>query len=169
MLSCVVYPWAPNLLFRNECTEIDTRVAVPASKNKGPLLGKSWIKKIFFVNYWTNRGPRNHVCWGGLHQNFEKRIAQEYVDLKSKLRHRFSNAVDVCLTADAWGSKKRNFLGVKAHCLEATSVRLLGRKRIPWSVVRCSAALACKRFVGIFCTYFLFSLAKPLDVLMFLL
>lgn len=30
-------------------------------------MGKSWTKKIFLVNYWTNKGPRNHVGWAYLH------------------------------------------------------------------------------------------------------
>jgi hypothetical protein len=35
----------------------------PASKNKVPLLGKCWTKKIFLVNYWSNIGPRSYVYW----------------------------------------------------------------------------------------------------------
>ena len=82
-------------------------------------------------------------------KTLKKTILQQNLNYKASLRKRFSNAVEVCLTADAWGSKRRSFLGVTAHWLES--------KGETGEMTRCSAALVCKRFQGKMETfYFLF-------------
>ncbi len=100
--TCQPLSTVENILFRNVCTEIDSRVNVVCTKT------------------------------------LKKTIVKEYLQVKTRLRERFRNAVDVCLTADVWGSKHRSFLGVTAHWIET----------VDGVIQRHSCALACKRFTG---------------------
>ncbi|KZS04125.1 Uncharacterized protein APZ42_032962 [Daphnia magna] len=103
----------------------------------GSCLPLSTVENSLFRNVCTEINPKvNVVCT----KTLKKTILQQYLEYKASLRKRFSNAVDVCLTADAWGSKRRSFLGVTAHWLKS--------KGEMSELKRCSAALACKRFQG---------------------
>ncbi|KAI9552548.1 hypothetical protein GHT06_020401 [Daphnia sinensis] len=103
----------------------------------GSCLPLSTVLNSLFRNVCTGINPKvNVVCT----KTLKKTILQQYLEYKASLRKRFSNAVDVCLTADAWGSKRRSFLGVTAHWLES--------KGEMSELKRSSAALACKRFQG---------------------
>ena len=66
-------------------------------------------------------------------------IAAEFLKYKDDLRGKFQSAIAICLTADAWGSKHRSFLGVTAHWFLAEKNK---------AIIRKSAGIACKRFVG---------------------
>lgn len=111
----------------------------------GSCLPLSTVENSLFRNVCTEINPKvNVVCT----KTLKKTILQQYLEYKASLRKRFSNAVDVCLTADAWGSKRRSFLGVTAHWLES--------KGEMSELKRCSAALACKRFQGKTETFYFF-------------
>ena len=70
-------------------------------------------------------------------------IAAEFLKYKDDLRGKFQSAIAICLTADAWGSKHRSFLGVTAHWFLA----VLAEKKNK-AIIRKSAGIACKRFIG---------------------
>ena len=111
----------------------------------GSCLPLSTVENILFRNFCTEINPKvNVVCT----KTLKKTILQQYLNYKASLRKRFSNAVDVCLTADARGSKRRSFLGVTAHWLES--------KGETGEMTRCSAALVCKRFQGKTETFYFF-------------
>ena len=111
----------------------------------GSCLPLNTVENILFRNVCTENNPKvNVVCT----KTLKKTILQQYLNYKASLRKRFSNAVDVCLTADAWGSKRRSFLRVTAHWLES--------KNETGEMTRCSAALVCKRFQGKTETFYFF-------------
>lgn len=77
-------------------------------------------------------------------KTLKKRIVEELLKFKAMLTEKFGKAIDVCLTADAWGALCRAFLGVTAHWLSVNS---------DGTIERHSAALAVKRFTGNYNSY----------------
>jgi hypothetical protein len=64
-------------------------------------------------------------------------IVKEFNRYKDELVSLLSKVSTVCLTADAWSSQRRAFLGITVHWLDETGL------------TRHSRALALKRFFGI--------------------
>lgn len=71
----------------------------------------------------------------------KSRIGDDFIEYKQKISTLFSNATIICLTADIWSCNRRSFLGITAHWIEVKNDGQIERK---------SAAIACKRFKGIF-------------------
>ena len=94
------------------------------------------VESIYFRNYSKAIDSRvNVICT----KTLKLIIAKEFIKFKSYIKRAFQQATQVCLTADIWGAKNRSFMGVTAHWLKTLS---------DGTIVRDSAAIACKRFPG---------------------
>lgn len=102
----------------------------------GACLPLSHVENVYFRNYSKEIDPRvTCMC----SKTLKLRIARESLKFKSFIKMEFQKVSHVCLTADCWGAKNRAFLGVTAHWLVVLP---------DGTIVRRSAAIACKRFSG---------------------
>ena len=102
----------------------------------GQVLPIKIVESVHFSNYSKSIDSKvNPICVKSL----KLFIAKEFVKFKSHIKLEFQLANHVCLTIDIWGARNRCFIGITAHWI----------KLLPdGTILRMSAAIACKRFPG---------------------